>query len=455
MIENENAIKKELGQLLGNPQLDAYWNMITQFLRGPSKLQDWDSIATPDSGNLPNYSSLPSPDDSITARLLSKLVVGKLNGGMGTSMGCRGAKSLIKVRDNQSFLDLILEQIESLNREWGQEIPLLLMNSFYTHEDTQTHINKQAVSSEIIGFQQNKFPRLHAETLSPLTPEKYGDQACYPPGHGDFFRCVWEQGILQKLIEAGKEILFVSNADNLGAVVDPVILNFMEESSIPFLMEMTPKTPADTKGGTLYQQNGKIRLLEIARVPDEKISEFCDQEKFKVFNTNNIWINLVALNNRLKKGPLELSVMVNRKEVKGTPIIQLETAIGSGLESFERAVGLNVSRERFLPVKKTDDLLLVGSNLFNLSEGQLKRNPKRKSKHLPVIRLGEFLQKIERFQSCLPVIPDLVDLEDLKVEGNVRFQGKVSLKGKVHLNGLNKTLILPSGTVLDNENLQG
>ena len=451
MPEDNDSLWRELSQSLTGSQLEYYWEMISRFREGPSKVEGWSSIMTPDARNLPDFSSLSYPEHSQTARQLSKLVVGKLNGGMGTSMGCVGPKSLIEVRDKKSFLDLIFEQIESLNREWDQNIPLLLMNSFYTHDKTQAHLSTLELSLEITSFLQNKFPRLYSENLSPLTPDKFGDQAYYPPGHGDFYQCIWQQGILQKLIDAGREILFISNADNLGAVVDPVILNYMDEFNIPFLMEMTAKTPADVKGGTLYQQDGKLKLLEIARVPDEKLHEFYDQKKFKVFNTNNIWINLIALNNRMKKNSLELSVLVNRKNIKGMPIVQLETAIGSGLECFEGALGLSVSRERFLPVKKTDDLLLVRSNLFSLNNGKLIRNPERKSDSLPIVDLGAFLQNIENFQNSFPIIPDLVGLEELKVNGIVRFKGECSLKGKVHLQGLKEALVLPSGVVIDDE----
>ena len=110
-----------------------------------------------------------------------------------------------------------------------------------------------------------------------------------------------------------------------------------------------------------------------------------------------------------------------------------------------------MSRERFLPVKKTDDLLLVRSNLFSLSRGTLIRNPQRKSNVLPKIQLGEFLQNIENFQSSFPVIPDLLELEELKVKGAVRFEGTSSLKGKVYLTGLNKPLTLSSGVVIADE----
>ena len=163
----------------------------------------------------------------------------------------------------------------------------------------------------------------------------------------------------------------------------------------------------------------------------------------------------MALNERLKKGPLELSALVNRKNIKETPIVQLETAIGSGLECFEGAVGLSVSRERFLPVKKTNDLLLVRSNLFSLSNGKLVRNPQRKSASLPIIELGDFLQNIENFQNSFPVIPDLVNLEELKIKGAVRFEGAASLQGKVNLQGLKDELTLPAGVVIADETRQG
>ncbi len=428
--------------------------MVAQYRQGLAKIQNWHSIKSPDPGSLLDFSSLPSPDHSKTARQLSKLVVGKLNGGMGTSMGCAGSKSLVKVRDEKSFLDLILEQVENLNHDRGEKIPVLLMNSFYTHEETQTHLRAVEFSAEIIGFQQNKFPRLHAESMSPLAPDKWGDQAYYPPGHGDFYRCICQHGILQRLIDAGREILFISNADNLGAVVDFAILNYMDEFNIPFLMEVTPKTAADVKGGAIYQQDGKLKLLEVARVPDDKVDEFRDRREFTVFNTNNIWINLIALKNRMSRSPLELPVLANRKNIGGIPVIQLETAIGSALECFDEAVGLTVSRDRFLPVKKTADLLLVRSNIFTVNNGRLKINAERKFQDLPKIELGESLRDVESFQNRLPVVPDIIDLEELKIAGDVRFEGAASLKGTVHLEGLKKALVLSSGIVIADETLR-
>ena len=60
-------------------------------------------------------------------------------------------------------------------------------------------------------------------------------------------------------------------------------------------MEVTDKTRADVKGGTLIQYEGHLRLLEAAQVPKEHEEDFKSVKKFNVFNTNNLWINLPAI----------------------------------------------------------------------------------------------------------------------------------------------------------------
>ena len=439
--------EKILNQLLARPQCEQFKQMLNQLLDKPSKIADWSSILSPDKSMQIDYRSLD--DSSNCAENFSRLVIGKLNGGLGTSMGCSGPKSLIKVRGEKSFLEMIFQQIRELNSSWNSDIPLLLMNSFYTDNEISKFIKNCDIS--ITSFNQNIFPRLHAETLEPLTPEECGELAWYPPGHGDFYSCLEQQGILRNLIESGKDILFVSNADNLGAVADPKILNHMIKKKIPFLIEVTPKTPADVKGGTLYKQEGKLRLLEIAQVPNEHIDEFCSQEKFSVFNTNNIWINLIALEERLNKGPLNLNVIVNEKLILDKPILQLETAIGSALDCFDGAVGLCVPRDRFLPVKKTEDLLLVRSNIFDVEGGKLTRNTQRINLDLPIIKFGSPLNLVDEFEKCFSTIPDLLELESLEVSGQVKFAGMAILKGKVKLNGMTRPILIENLKTIENE----
>ena len=88
----------------------------------------------------------------------------------------------------------------------------------------------------------------------------------YPPGHGDFYQSFSNSGLLDELLEDGKEYCFISNIDNLGATVDLNILNMVISNNREFVMEVTDKTRADVKGGTLIQYEGHLRLLEAAQV---------------------------------------------------------------------------------------------------------------------------------------------------------------------------------------------
>jgi UTP--glucose-1-phosphate uridylyltransferase len=228
----------------------------------------------------------------------------------------------------------------------------------------------------------------------------------------------------------------------------------MLANDIPFVMEMTPKTPADIKGGTLYEDSkDRLRLLELAQVPQEHVDEFCSNRKFAVFNTNNIWIHLHHLKKRMEQGPMDLNVIVNEKQVVGRPVIQLETAIGAGLESFDGAKGLVVGRDRFLPVKNTSDLMLLQSGLFVFESGRMTRNPTCNQKKLPLIAWKSPFTNLGEFQKRIPVIPDMRELEFLEMEGDVYFEGEVLLKGRVTLIGNNKPVRIPAETCLENHQI--
>jgi UTP--glucose-1-phosphate uridylyltransferase len=222
------------------------------------------------------YNLLKKPSVDQTASLLSKLAVLKLNGGLGTTMGCVGPKSAIEVRDGMTFLDLTVRQIEYLNKEHNVQVPLILMNSFNTDTETkritQKYLNQDI---NIMTFNQSRFPRVQKESHLPMPKDHVGDAGdWYPPGHGDLFESIVHSGTLDKLLAEGKEYLFVSNVDNLGATVDLSILKHFVESNAEFIMELTDKTKADIKGGTLIEYENSIRLLEIAQVPNEHVFNY-------------------------------------------------------------------------------------------------------------------------------------------------------------------------------------
>ena len=184
--------------------------------------------------------------------------------------------------------------------------------------------------------------------------------------------------------------------DNLGATVDTSILRHMIDTKSEFLMEVTDKTKADIKGGTLIDYDGKIRLLKIAQVPTEHVEDFKSIKKFKIFNTNNLWVNLKAVKRVVEKQELDLEIIVNVKteEKTGEKVIQLETAAGAAIKHFVNAHGINVPRSRFLPVKSSSDLFIVQSDLYTLNKGELTMNPKRVFSAVPIVKLGDHFKKV-------------------------------------------------------------
>ena len=114
---------------------------------------------------------------------------------------------------------------------------------------------------------------------------------------------------MEDLINDGKKYVFLSNIDNLGATVDLGILKEIITEGSEFIMEVTDKTRADVKGGTLINYEGHLRLLEVAQVPKDHLEEFKSVKKFNVFNTNNLWISLDSIKTAVEERTLDMEVI--------------------------------------------------------------------------------------------------------------------------------------------------
>jgi UTP--glucose-1-phosphate uridylyltransferase len=252
----------------------------------------------------------------------------------------------------------------------------------------------------------------------------------YPPGHGDVYHALFESGLLENLINQGKEYLFISNVDNLGATVNLDILYHMINEDSEFVMEVTEKTRADLQGGTLVSYKEKPYLLEMSQVPPQHLEEFRSINKFQTFNTNNLWVNLRAIQRLVAQDIIDIPPIVSIRTGKNNvKIVQLETAAGGAIPYFKNFVGIKVPRSRFLPVKSSSDLFLVQSNLFQIKHGSLVMNPERPMLTIPIVKLGlEFQsasQYAERFEKG---IPNIMELEHLTVAGDVKFGSDITLK---------------------------
>jgi UTP--glucose-1-phosphate uridylyltransferase len=393
---------------------------------------------------------------------LDRAIVLKLNGGLGTSMGMTRAKSLIEAKDGLSFLDVIARQVIELRERTGARLPLVLMNSFYTRDDSLKALaeHEELAADVPPDFLQNKEPKILVDGLGPAEwPPDPSLEWC-PPGHGDLYTALLTSGMLEALLEAGYRWAFMSNSDNLGAVLDPRILAWIAREEIPFAMEVTDRTEADRKGGHIARRPGGGYLLrETAQTPEEDLDALQDISRHRYVNTNNLWLDLEALRTLLaeRDGVLGLPLIVNRKTLdpgdKSTPAVyQLETAMGAAVGVFDGARPVRVPRSRFSPVKTTEDLLALRSDAYVLAEDAGVELAPARAGTPPVVDLdADFYKLLAPFEERFPAgPPSLVDCERIAVEGDVRFGRDVVARGRVRVAAEpGERREVPDGTVLD------
>ena len=359
-------------------------------------------------------------------------------------MGLSGPKSLLEVKPGMSFLDVLTTQVLALRERHGARLPLLLMNSAATRGPSLDALRRQGglpVPGVPLDFLQGREPKVRADDRQPVRWPADPELEWCPPGHGDIYIALAVSGTLDALLGAGLRYAFVSNSDNLGAVADVRIAAWLAAKRVPFALEAVGGTPADRKGGHLARYQGRVVLRETAQVPDGDTS-FTDVERWHWYNTNNIWIDLRALADLQATDPAApaLPLIINRKTVDprdpaSTPVIQLESAMGAAIGSIPGARALHVPRSRFAPVKTTDDLLVVHSDAYELTDdGQMRPDFDGPG---PVVTLDpQFYELLPDFEQRFPAgAPSLRRCRRFQVEGDVTFGAGVVAVGDVRVAG--------------------
>jgi UTP--glucose-1-phosphate uridylyltransferase len=394
--------------------------------------------------DLPRLDELPEPSPSQVRDVLDGLVIVKLNGGLGTSMGLSGPKSLLEVKPGASFLDVLARQVLALRERHGARVPLVLMNSEVTRDPSLKVLSRYdglGVPGVPLDFLQGHQPKIRADDFTPVSWPACPELEWCPPGHGDIYPSLAASGMLDALLGAGLRYAFVSNSDNLGALADARIAAWMAAQRAPFALEAVRGTPADRKGGHLASYQGQLVLRETAQVPDGDAS-FTDVERWRWYNTNNIWIDLRALNELQAADPAApgLPLILNRKTVDprdphSTPVIQLESAMGAAISSVPGARAICVPRSRFAPVKTTNDLLVVRSDAYELtSDGQMRATFDGQG---PVATLDpDYYKLLPDFDQRFPAgPPSLRRCRQLQVDGDVTFGAGVVVVGQARVRG--------------------
>lgn len=457
-----DRIHRERMQAEGMPEI-----AIRGFLRAVRFVREGGATTIPEQSIDP-VEALPRADvlndfEGEGREALARSVVIKLNGGLGTSMGLAGPKSLLPVRGDATFLDLIARQVLHLREREGVRLPLLLMNSFRTQAPSLARLERyEGLAAGLpLDFLQHRVPRIDPTTFVPVDWPDDPELAWCPPGHGDLYAAIASSGVLARLLDEGIRYAFVSNADNLGGVLDLEILGWFAREALPFAMEVAERTAADRKGGHLARRDGRLVLRESAQCASEDTSSFQDIERHRYFNTNNLWLDLEAVARALEEAPdgLPLPVMTNAKTIVAAdpgspPCLQLETAMGAAIECFEGAQAICVSRDRFAPVKTTADLLSVRSDAYTLRDDARLVAVDAEANRRRVIELdARFYRNVGDLDTRFPHgPPSLAEARRLSIEGDHRFGRDIVVRGDVQLTSESDASVeIPDGSLLEGE----
>jgi UTP--glucose-1-phosphate uridylyltransferase len=408
--------------------------------------------------NVPDMEAFPARLADVGAAALPHTILLKLNGGLGTGMGLAKAKSLLTVKNGLTFLDVIARQAGAAG------VPLVLMNSFSTRDDSLAALSAypELQGPVPLDFLQHKVPKIAQDGLVPAECPADPSLEWCPPGHGDLYTALITSGLLETLLGAGYRYAFVSNSDNLGAVIDPSLLGYLVDAELPFLMEVADRSEADRKGGHLAcRPDGGYLLRESAQCPEADMETFQDITRHRYFNTNSLWLDLEALRRVLDAdgGFLGLPMIRNAKTVDprdrdSTPVWQLETAMGSAIAVFEGAGAVRVPKSRFAPIKKCSDLLDVRSDNYVLTDDwRVVANPARTLDRAFVDLDSQYYAFVDDLERRFPHgPPSLIECSRLVVRGDVRFGRGVKCVGEVALiNESGATVAIEDGTVIEGE----
>lgn len=264
-----------------------------------------------------------------------------LNGGMATRFG-GVVKGTVEVVGGRSFLDLKLSQVRAV----GGSVPVFLMNSPATHAATLDHLaSLPAGRAHTRTFLQPVGPRVTPE--GELVRDAEGIVCTAGMGHGDTLTAFGKGG-LDAFLEQGGRLLMVSNVDNLGAGLDPLLVGLHLEQGRSVSVEVARRSPSD-RGGMPVMIDGAVRLLEGLRWPPD-----LDDRGYETFNTNTFLIDAGVF-----RDPPRLDAYPVRKQVDGRTVIQFERILGEVTHFVDTTfivVPAHGDASRFIPIKRREDL---------------------------------------------------------------------------------------------------
>ena len=269
-----------------------------------------------------------------------RVAVAVLNGGMATRFG-GDVKGIVEAVGGRTFLEIKLAQARRLG-----PVPFLIMNSFATHSRSLEFLAQRGLARDVDVFLQGVSLRLTPSGDVMLDDE--GRVSLYAPGHGDFPEALVHSGVASRLGERGVEHVVLSNIDNLGAELDPVLIGMHLARARPLTAELAATLPGDVGGAPAFV-NGRLEMVEGFRFP----AGF-DASRLPFLATNTF-----VISRRLLEAGHPLSWFYVEKQVDGRAAVQMERLVNE-LSRLADTTYVATPRSgpsgRFFPIKTREDL---------------------------------------------------------------------------------------------------
>jgi UDP-N-acetylglucosamine/UDP-N-acetylgalactosamine diphosphorylase len=248
--------------------------------RGTAPADDWAGLAARAEGPPSIRLQGPNPYSPADARArgAAALAQGKVAaiivaGGQATRLGFDHPKGMYPIGPvtGATLFQILCQKVLAAGRRAGVAIPLLVMTSPATHEETLAYfdqVDHHGIATEDLAiFCQGMMPALDAKT-GELLLEGPGQLALSPDGHGGLLAALAKSGRLAWLQERGVELLFYMQVDNpLVRACDAEFLGYHLLAQSQATTKVVAKRSPSDKLGCVVQADGRVRVIEYSDLP--------------------------------------------------------------------------------------------------------------------------------------------------------------------------------------------
>lgn len=213
-------------------------------------------------------------------------------GGQGSRLGFEHPKGLFPIGpvSGATLFQILFQKIVATQRKYGADVPLYLMTSPATHEETLAaldEVDRYGLSAKnVCVFCQGTMPAVDAET-GRLLLEAKGKLFLSPDGHGGMLQALVRSGALLDMRRRGLTQLFYMQVDNpLAVVCDPSFIGYHLGSGSEVSTQVVAKSDPLERVGNVVAIDGRVQIIEYSDLPEETARQTLPDGSLKLWAGN-------------------------------------------------------------------------------------------------------------------------------------------------------------------------